>query len=145
MKPVVRPVRPAWLGPAVSLVGCGRQHEQLKERSGALTAALKVSTTAMDMMTDAPRSHTPDIELGTHLGSVILPPHAMSTDSCSQPLPNLPKDTCSTPQLPIDHPRVRALIYRVTPTMLLSTMPRSNLPQTPRVSHLISLPLLHIR
>ncbi|KAI0265760.1 hypothetical protein BGY98DRAFT_517340 [Russula aff. rugulosa BPL654] len=37
---------------------------------------------------------------------------------------------------------VRALICQVTPTTLLSTSARPNRPQTPRVSRLVSLPLL---
>jgi hypothetical protein len=75
MKPVVS--LSGWARLLASVVGCGRQLEQgaLRLRSGALTTVLKASSypTAVDMMTDAPRSHTPDIELGTHLGSVILP------------------------------------------------------------------------
>jgi hypothetical protein len=58
------------------------------------------------MVTDAPRSHSPDIELGTytsqHLGRlgqlgfgfVIL--RLVIFMSGSQPLPNLPEDTRST-------------------------------------------------
>jgi hypothetical protein len=99
-------------------------------------------------MTDAPRSHSPDIELGTsqgRLGCHLTPCHFMSTDIwLTQPLPSLLGDTRSTLKAPINYPqiRARALIYQVTPTTLFSIMPGSNHPQTSRVSHLLSLPLL---
>jgi hypothetical protein len=99
------------------------------------------------MVTDTPRSHSPDIELGTYtsLGRVHLTPSSLcQLMFSSQPLPSQPaEDTRSAHNRPLI--RVPALIYQVIPTTLLSTLPRSNHPNTPRGSHLLSLPLLSQR
>ena len=76
------------------------------------------------MMTDAPRSHSPDIELGTRgLGFVISRLVKYQLTFSSQPLHNLPEAPINHPQIPVP-----AFIYQATPSTLLFTMPISNHP-----------------